>query len=107
MNKIILSLVLIILTTGCSVKPQRVVVTDTKLVYTPLPADYLKNCKTTQPPKKDDFLALKDPSEKESVLTKYIISLHKDIKTCDGQIDAIRKFDAEQIELIKKKNKKK
>ncbi len=107
MNKIILTLILIILITGCSIKPQRVVVTETKLVYTSIPSHYLTSCETTQPPNQKDYLAIEDTLdgyvEKETILSKYATSLILDIKKCNEKLQAIKKFDADQTKLINKK----
>lgn len=103
MNKILISLLLVTLITGCSVKPQRIVVKETELVYVPIPEQYIKECSTTQPPNKKEYLAIEDFSDKEVVLAKYIMTLHKDVHNCGKQVEAIKKFNTEQMELVNKR----
>lgn len=107
MKKLLLSIFVIVLLTGCAVKPQRIVVTQEKLVYVPLPEEYLTPCKTTKPINKQEYDSINDSSEKETLLANNIISLHKDIYTCNKQIDSIKEFNDEQIQLVEKHNNKK
>lgn len=102
MKKILLITLLAVILTGCSTKPQRIVVTEEKLVYVPIPKKYLSPCKTTRPIDKKEYLEIKIASEKETLLANNIISLHKDIHICNEQIKAIAEFNNKQIELMKK-----
>lgn len=108
MNKVLFSIIMVLFITGCVNKPQRVVVTDKQLVYVSIPKHFLTECKTTKPFKKDIYLYDESGKDntfdvKESMLTSYIISLHKDIATCNKQINSISEFDRDQNLLINKK----
>ena len=113
MKKILVSIILVLAITGCANKPQRVVVTDKQLVYVSIPQEYLVDCKATRQPKQDSYLGtkenkslelvVKDYQEKETKLSNYINSLHRDIGNCNSQLRSIRTFDKEQNSLINNK----
>ena len=107
MKKWLLSIFILVVITGCAVKPQRIVVTEEKLVYVPIPEKYLTPCKTTKPINRQEYNSIDDTSEKETLLTSNIISLHKDIFTCNKQIESIKEFNGKQIQLVEEHNRKK
>jgi len=84
---ILLSLLLI---TGCStLNKEKVVVTDTKVIYRVLPDNLVNPCVPDKPKTKEEYLAL-PIYERETYLTNYSISLLKTIKNCNLQLDELR-----------------
>lgn len=105
MKKLFFVLALVILIAGCSTKPQRIVVTETEYVYTPIPASFLKDCDVTKPPSKKEYLDTDDVG-REDLLASRMINLYGDLRKCASQVRSIKDFDIEQQKIVNKKNKK-
>jgi len=105
MKKLMFICLLVILVTGCAVKPQRVIVKETEYAYVPISDNLLKECHVTKPPSKKEYLEA-DVTEQENMLRSTIVSLYGDLNNCNKQIKAIDKFNTESKQLLEKKNKK-
>lgn len=104
--KIMLSIFLVFLMTGCS--PRIVTKIETVTEYKSLEIDpiLLQKCSMTEPPIKEVYLN-SDSKQKESLLVNNILDLHKDIKNCNDQISRINKLTIEQKKLLERLNKDK
>lgn len=105
MNKLFFILALIMLISGCSTKPQRVIVKETEYVYTSIPDASLRKCSVTKPPAKQEYLDTDDIG-RENLLRSTIVKLYGDLDKCNSQIQSIKDFDTEQQKIIKKKKNK-
>jgi uncharacterized lipoprotein YehR (DUF1307 family) len=101
---LVLSVLLVIFLSGCGTVPPREVVTDIKLVPIEIPKPLLKKCKATPPIPPDEYINMK-AEKKEEALTDLNIKLYTDIKNCNEQIEGINKYQTNQLEIIKGKNK--
>lgn len=99
---IFIACVLLILT-GCATTER--VVTKTEVKYITVPEEMLKECEVTRPPAVANYVS-KTAREKEEILTTYASQLLKDLSNCSDNLDAIRKYQARQLQILKDAEKK-
>lgn len=88
-----LSLVCLLILTGCSSNPISTVnLKEKEVVKISIPEELLTPCKPEKPLDKDSYLKL-NILERESYLTDYSISLLKELKICDSKIQSIRNLN--------------
>lgn len=97
--KTLLSLMLAIMLTGCSMFAQdtRIIYKD-KVIVLEIPVVYLNKCKVTKPFGKEDYLFLSN-LEKELVSTSYEIDLLSDLANCNANIDGLNEWYNNQLKL--------
>jgi hypothetical protein len=82
-----------------AIKPS--VVIETKNNYIPIPEELIADCSITAPPYKTEYMAAGEKG-KEDLLVNYGISLNKDLRICNNQLDKVRQFQTETLENLKK-----
>lgn len=87
---------------GCT--PKYIYKTQTRYEVVPLPEEMFNKCPTTVPPDKAAYVASSD-SEKENTLANYGVALVGDVAKCNAQVEGIRKKQAENKQLVEKRNK--
>jgi hypothetical protein len=101
-NLIIIAIALFL--AACGHNPPREVVKEIQMVPIEVPKPLLKKCKATPPIPPDEYINMK-AEKKEEALTDLNIKLYTDIKNCNEQIEGIDKYQTNQLEIIKEKNK--
>jgi hypothetical protein len=87
---------------ACAAAPQKpMTITNVKTVVVQTPAPLLRDCPVSAPPDQKTYMAL-DMSGRENSLTNYILDLLKDLKNCNTQIDQIRTFQDQQVQIYNK-----
>lgn len=105
-NKLLLISFLLTLT-GCATKTvvKEVPVYSTKTVYVSIPEILYKENKIPPPPNREVFIN-STGEDREDLLTKYSLSLMKEIKACNADKRSIGELIQGQESLVKDKEKK-
>ena len=105
-NKLFLLFFLLTLT-GCATKTvvKEVPVYTTKTVYVSIPEILYKENKLPPPPSRQAFINATG-EDREDLLTKYSLSLMKEIKACNSDKRSIGALIQGQESLVKDKEKK-
>lgn len=103
--KNVLALISVLLLVACGSTPETRTVLKTEYRLIEVPAASLKKCEATPPPDKKNYLD-SDPAGKENLLATYSISLLKDLKNCNQQIQSIIDFQNKEKLILLKTNKK-
>jgi hypothetical protein len=88
----------LLLLTGCATLDGNNV-TKTYVKVISIPEYLLEPCGATEPISKNDYLSL-SPSEKTTYLSKHIVELYGNIKDCNNQLSAIKKFQDSSIKDV-------
>lgn len=97
----LITIVVVLLLSGCALlKPEPIIITETKVTYKPLPSHLLKSCEPPVPIAREEYLA-KDVVDREIWLAGYTVSLLQEIGLCNNQIEAIKDFDDKHKLLYK------
>ena len=94
MFKVILSIFLTFILTGCVTTGQQLEVRETEVRYEKIPSYLTEPCQPEKLKKREEYLALK-PHEKESYLTEYSISLLGTVKDCNIKLNKIDKLNGQ------------
>lgn len=89
---------LVILLSGCATK--EVVVSKPETKYITIPEELFKDCQATRPPAVAVYKEA-NARQKEELLTAYSSALLKDLVNCTDNIDAIRKYQNRQLQIMK------
>jgi len=82
-----------LLITGCSsIQPSLLPTSPSKIVYVKIPDYLLEKCAVDKPIDQDTYMKL-TLSQRESILTEYIITLYSTISKCNKQIEKIRNIN--------------
>ena len=105
-NKLFLLFFLLTLT-GCATKTvvKEVPVYTTKTVYVSIPGILYKENKLPSPPNREAFINASG-EDREDLLTKYSLSLMKEIKACNADKRSIGALIRGQEAIVKDKEKK-
>jgi hypothetical protein len=103
MRKLILLILLPLVLTGC---PKDTIIVKEyvdKPIY--VPSKFTEACGVTHPPSKEEFMKA-NLLVRQTMLTRYITNLLRDIKLCDVQLESIRDWNKKQKKIYSNKQKK-
>lgn len=80
--------------------PQKEYVTKTQTKYLDIPESLFVKCGVTPPPTREEYMKM-SLQQREEALTKLTKDLYKDLKNCNGAIEAIHAYQVRQQQIVK------